>query len=74
MLKESFEVVGYLPFNFTFGACGTFAFPDERLMLCFPEQHGKKCWRSVLNFKLVQIIKLLNTKNQIISNLIFKFK
>ena len=62
MLKESFEVVGYLPFNFTFGACGTFAFPDERLMLCFPVEHTKKCRRSVVNLKLVQIIKLLNTK------------
>lgn len=58
MLKESFEIVGYLPFEFGFGACGTFAFPDERLMLCFPVQHGKQCWRSVLNLKLDQIIKL----------------
>ena len=56
MLKESFEFVGYLPFEFAFGACGTFAFPDERLMLCFPVQHEKQCWRSVLNLKLDQII------------------
>ena len=64
MLKDSFELVGYLPFKFTFGACGTFAFPDERLMLCFPLLHGKKCWRSVVNLKLIQIIKLLKYKNQ----------
>ena len=68
MLKESFEFVGYLPFEFTFGSCGTVAFPreifpDERLMLCFPVQHGKQCWRSVLNLKLDQIIKLFQILN-----------
>ena len=58
-LKESFERVGVLPFAFAYGACGTYAFPDQKVMLCFADTNGKKCWRSVLKFKLTLKILFL---------------
>ena len=40
-LKE----MGELPFDFHYGTCGTYNFPDERIFLCFGDDAGKKCQR-----------------------------
>ena len=40
--------VGELPYDFYFGACGTFQFTDasqERALLCFPAKARNKCYR-----------------------------
>ena len=40
--------VGELPYDFYFGACGTFQFNDvsqERALLCFPARAKNKCYR-----------------------------
>ena len=37
--------IGELPFDFRFGTCGTFNFPDERIFLCFGDVTRKKCQR-----------------------------
>ena len=37
--------VGDLNYEFYFGACGTFMFPDERILLCFSEAKRSGCER-----------------------------
>ena len=32
-----------LPYPFDNGACGTYLFPEERVMLCFSGGHQQKC-------------------------------
>ena len=42
------ERIGELPYDFYFGACGTFQFHDsneQRVMLCFPARARDKCYR-----------------------------
>ena len=40
---SKFEVQSQLMFNFTSGACST---NDDQIMLCFPEQNKKRCYKS----------------------------
>ena len=35
--------IGDLNYSFDFGACGTFLFPEERIMFCFGGTHKSKC-------------------------------
>ena len=35
--------IGDLSYEFYRGACGTFNFPEERIMLCFSSAHKSKC-------------------------------
>ena len=37
--------IGDLSYEFYRGACGTFSFPQERIMLCFSISYKKKCER-----------------------------
>ena len=37
--------IGDLGFEFDGGACGTFKFPEERIMLCFAYSGTRKCVR-----------------------------
>ena len=37
--------IGDLGFEFDGGACGTFKFPEERIMLCFGYAGTRKCVR-----------------------------
>ena len=37
--------IGELPFEFHYGTCGTYLFPDERIFICFGDDDGKKCQR-----------------------------
>ena len=37
--------IGDLSYEFDRGACGTFKFPEERVMLCFSEAYRSKCER-----------------------------
>ena len=37
--------IGDLGFEFDGGACGTFNFPEERIMLCFAYSGSRKCVR-----------------------------
>ena len=39
------KLVDELPFDFHYGTCGTYLFPDERIFLCFGDKTGKKCRR-----------------------------
>ena len=39
------ERIGELPFNFLRGTCNTYAFPDERIFMCFDVDNPKKCRR-----------------------------
>lgn len=39
--------IGDLNYDFYAGACGTYNFPDERILLCFSEGNRVKCERSV---------------------------
>ena len=44
---------GDLNYDFMIGACGTFNFPEERVMLCFAHTHNNKCERSVFCTKII---------------------
>ena len=37
--------VGVLNYDFAVGACGTFNFPEERIMLCFAFSGFSRCER-----------------------------
>ena len=37
--------IGDLSYDFYFGACGTFFFPEERIFFCFSEEYKNKCER-----------------------------
>ena len=37
--------IGDLNYDFQYGACGTFSFPQERIMLCFGYSSVRKCER-----------------------------
>merc|ERR550534_713600 len=39
----SLKRVGVLPFNFYYGSCNTFAFPEEKVLLCFDLNHSQSC-------------------------------
>ena len=39
----SLNRVGDLPYELYYPACGTFKFPEERSMICFPFNHAKSC-------------------------------
>ena len=39
--------IGDLTYEFYAGACGTFLFPQERILLCFGKTNTKKCQRYV---------------------------
>jgi len=39
----SLKRVGRLPFNLYYGSCNTFAFPEEKVLLCFDLNHNKSC-------------------------------
>merc|ERR1712131_204815 len=39
----SLELIGQLPFDFERGGCGTFLFPEPRIMLCFGRMYKGKC-------------------------------
>ena len=39
------ERIAQLPHDFELGACGTFLFPEPRVMFCFAESDRKKCFR-----------------------------
>ena len=39
------ELTDELTFDFIDGTCGTFFFPDERVLLCFDQNNSKKCRR-----------------------------
>ena len=41
----SLKRVGDLPYELYYPACGTFKFPEERSMICFPYNHAKSCYR-----------------------------
>ena len=41
----SLERIAQLPHDFEYGACGTFLFPEPRVMFCFAESDRKKCFR-----------------------------
>ena len=46
----SLEKAGLLPHEFIHGSCGTFKFPEERVMFCFgytstEPNYAKKCFR-----------------------------
>ena len=40
--------IGDLNYEFRKGACGTYNFPEERVMLCFSDKYRSKCERLVL--------------------------
>ena len=40
----SLEKVGVLSFEFYYGACGTYDFSTEEVLLCFPSD-GRSCWK-----------------------------
>ena len=52
-LKHAFKVsevsgcslkrIGILPFDFYYGSCNTFAFPNEKVLLCFDLNHSQSC-------------------------------
>ena len=37
--------IGDLSYEFLLGACGTYLFPQERILLCFGQAHKNKCER-----------------------------
>ena len=37
--------IGDLNYDFYLGACETFRFPEERILLCFSDAHKSKCER-----------------------------
>ena len=37
--------IGDLNYSFASGACGTFLFPEERILFCFGDTHKSKCDR-----------------------------
>jgi len=39
--------IGDLNYDFSVGACGTYLFPQERILLCFGTSYKSKCERSV---------------------------
>ena len=43
----SLEKIGQLPHEFDWGTCGTYEFPEERVMFCFPYpiETSNKCFR-----------------------------
>ena len=41
----SLDRIGQLPHDFYRGACGTYLFPEPRVMFCFPEMAWGKCFR-----------------------------
>ena len=47
--------IGDLSYDFRLGACGTYRFPEERILLCFSEAHKTKCERYV--FQIFSISK-----------------
>ena len=47
----SLQRVGDLPYELYFPACGTFKFPEERSMICFPAHHTKSCVRYLYSEK-----------------------
>ena len=40
--------IGDLNYEFTMGACGTFLYPEERILLCFPYAKLSGCERLVI--------------------------
>ena len=42
--------IGDLSYEFLRGACGTYKFPQERILLCFSESYKMKCERSISSF------------------------
>ena len=45
MMNCGLKRIGNLNYEFLYGACGTYFFPQERIMLCFSEAHRNKCER-----------------------------
>lgn len=43
--------IGDLSFEFYWGACGTFKFPEERIMLCFAATGRNTCERLIRELK-----------------------
>ena len=41
----SLKRVGDLPYELIYPACGTFRFPEERSMMCFPARRANSCVR-----------------------------
>ena len=42
-IKKNFDTISTLSFDFTAGACSA---SDNRVMLCFPNQNKKHCYKS----------------------------
>jgi len=40
----SLKLVGAIPFNFYYGSCNTFAFPEEKVLLCFDLNNPQSCY------------------------------
>ena len=54
--------IGDLSFEFYRGACGTFMFPQERILLCFAGSDKRKCERSVhYKVETLQDLKLVSS-------------
>ena len=47
--------IGDLSYDFILGACGTFFFPQERIILCFSQSYPSKCERQVICRKFPNI-------------------
>ena len=44
------ERIADLQFSFAYGACGTFRFPEERVVFCFAQGSEQKCFRLYIEF------------------------
>ena len=41
----SLDRIGQLPHEFVYGSCGTYKFPEERVMFCFQRSMESACFR-----------------------------